>query len=227
MPVFQERRACACRFGVASVPAVPGAGNRALTRASEGTCILFIATLDLTARYSKALIGTRLSPSSVSRALICCGKHSCKACQVHVNENRHSLPMPRVVTLAAGIASAFFGVPLLLGGGFAILKFLAKPTPKDIEVIGCIAFAIGVFMSLWAFRLISNRPRADGGLVPPWALRIAGAAFIVATPFYVFARHSLFSAWHALGMVAAGLACFGVASQREQKRERAIGDKAA
>jgi hypothetical protein len=136
-----------------------------------------------------------------------------------MNEGQYSAPMPRAVALAAGVVSALFGVPLLLLGGFVIFSALKESTPTSMEVIGCVALAVGAFMSLLAYRLISNKPRSDGGLVPPWALRVAGMGFIAGAPFYVWVNHSMVSAWHALGLVTAGLACFGIATYRERKRE--------
>jgi hypothetical protein len=136
-----------------------------------------------------------------------------------MTEGQYSAPMSRAATLAAGVVSALFGVPLLLLGVLFIFSALREPPPTSAVVIGCVALAVGAFMSLMAYRLISNRPRSDGGLVPPWALRIAGVSFIVAGPFLAWEKHSYFTMRHALGSVSAGLACFGIASYRERKRE--------
>ena len=136
-----------------------------------------------------------------------------------MSEGHYSAPMSRAATLAAGVVSALFGVPLLLLGVLFMFSALRKPTPTSTVVIGCVALAVGAFMSLMAYRLISNRPRSDGGLVPPWALRIAGVSFIVAGPFLAWAKQSYSSMWHALGSVSAGLACFAIASYRERWRE--------
>ena len=131
-----------------------------------------------------------------------------------MSQGHHSAPVPRFVTLAAGIASATFGVPLLLLGVLGIVKTLNKPAPTNAVVIACIALVIGAFMSLLAYRLIGNRPRSDGGL-----MRVAGVGFIVVTPFYVWAKHSLMITWHAAGLVSAALACFSIASFRERTRD--------
>jgi len=135
-----------------------------------------------------------------------------------VNESKYSSAVPRAATLVAGIVSALFGVPLLLGGGFAVFRLLEEPASTSGAVIACIALVVGIFMSYWAFRLTSNKPRSDGGLMSPWALRIGGVFLIGAAPFYVLARHSPVSVWHALGLVSAGLACFAMASHRERHR---------
>jgi hypothetical protein len=135
-----------------------------------------------------------------------------------MSEGQYSAPMSRAATLAAGVVSALFGVPLLLLGVLFLFSALRESTPTSTVVIGFVALAVGAFMSLMAYRLISNKPRSDGGLVPPWALRIAGVSFIVAGPFLAWEKHSYLSMWHAIGSVSAGLASFGIASYRERRR---------
>ena len=119
----------------------------------------------------------------------------------------------RVLDTAAG---ALLGVaalvPLALVGG-AVLKSV-EGNVRFLAVLGGI---VALVVSLWcvrtSWRLISGRPRNDGGLLSPWLIAAAGVIFTAWGMFGV-AELGRAGLGGAMWMGAASIGCFTVAWER-------------
>jgi hypothetical protein len=103
----------------------------------------------------------------------------------------------------------------LLGGWILVW---GEDTPQRSAALGITALvfvAFGPPLIVVSWRLIANRPRSDGGLMPPTALRFASIIFVVGWTVAV-ARHPIFGLAETATMFAAAAGCFALARHRER-----------
>ena len=131
------------------------------------------------------------------------------------------------VRVLSGAILCFFAVaPALMD--FSILsQVLAKPSELDLKAL--VAFVVSsallYFLLVLAYRAFTNKGRkADGGLLPPWAMRIFIASFgVLAILIVIFGIYS--KEW---APVVGGIAYLGTALsvhaalRRRQKHGRFV-----
>ena len=67
-------------------------------------------------------------------------------------------------------------VPLALGAG-AVVEIVEGNARLSVVVGGLVSLAVFVWCLRTSWRLVSGRPRNDGGLLSPWLIAAAGVAF--------------------------------------------------
>ncbi len=72
--------------------------------------------------------------------------------------------------IVAACFLAFLASPFLLESG--------DDTASHQLIVALVSVAISMILLFLATRLLFRRPRRDGGLLPPWALRLAASCFI-------------------------------------------------
>jgi hypothetical protein len=96
-------------------------------------------------------------------------------------------PVSKTVQLVAGLFAAAVGSVLLFLGGVLlyILRTDAK-APAGMFLAGVVLLVVGCYCTVLSLRLMFLRPRKrDGGLLSPFALRVAAVCFI-ALPLSLF-----------------------------------------
>jgi hypothetical protein len=119
----------------------------------------------------------------------------------------------RVLDTAAGaLLSVAALVPLALVAG-AVLKSVEESARFLAVLGGLVALAVSVWCLRTSWRLISGRPRNDGGRLSPWLIAAAGVIFAAWGSFGVaeLGRAGLSGA---MWMGAASIGCFTVAWER-------------
>ena len=124
----------------------------------------------------------------------------------------------RTTQVVAGVVLAIAGLfCLAVVAGTVWLSLRPHPDYTNNVIVGTLFLIFGAPATLYAIRLILGRARAaDGGLMGPTSLRVAGAAFIV-FPLLSLAQ----GRWDwVLGLVHVGFcaACFTLARFRERLR---------
>ncbi len=93
------------------------------------------------------------------------------------DENEPQLSRPAII--AIGAVSLVVGLLLMTG----FLLVLINPHDKDPEtsvaVTGLVVGIVGFFLAYAGLRLVLNRPRGSGTLLPPALLRVLGTIFVV------------------------------------------------
>lgn len=119
---------------------------------------------------------------------------------------------PRWLEVALGIATGAIAVALFsLNAYFLWLVFGRTPSMPALVLLGCIAL-VGVFFLALSRRLLLGKGRNDGGLFPPFALRLAGVIFLSSPLLLFFGPRTHFL--NVILCIGAGVACFTLASRR-------------
>ncbi len=119
----------------------------------------------------------------------------------------------RVIDTAAGALLAVAAlVPLALGAG-AVVEIVEGNARLSVVVGGLVSLALFVWCLRTSWRLVSGRPRNDGGLLSPWLIAAAGVSF-AAWGIFGFADLGRTGLGGAMWMGAASIGCFAVAWER-------------
>src|SRR5262245_54483119 len=127
---------------------------------------------------------------------------------------------PRIGEILAGLGIGFFAVLL---GAFAIFM-VARTVARDEVELGAIVFIsvatlLSLFCGVTAFRLFTGKGRkADGGLFPPWLLRVFGLIFVAGTALLAYStfRYHKYSLGGILTSLTIACGCFYLAARQER-----------
>ncbi len=144
-----------------------------------------------------------------------------------IKHKRYDAPVNRGIQFIVAIPMAFFGI-LATSVSFLIFYFFAigRDVHRNAVWAAAIFLPVGIFCFLIMWRLLTGRSgRKDGGLFSPIVLRIFGAMFLSSPILFLIMRsymiiESIFS-------VAAGFACFRLASRRESLATQNVVSKIA
>ena len=129
----------------------------------------------------------------------------------------------RSAQLLTGISAAAIGL-FLIFIGLVTLHLLRADPKAGLPIVAVVLFVVGLYCLVLSFRLAFLRPRKrDGGLLSPFALRVASVCFIVVPLLLLF----LMPVFHAHLILhfgfcwACGAACWRLARiRRASQRER-------
>jgi O-antigen/teichoic acid export membrane protein len=133
-------------------------------------------------------------------------------------DQQHLSAVTRPMQVAAGVAVGIAGLLSLVIVAGALLMFLnPHEDPTNAAIVGSLFLVLGLPATFLSYRLIRGGARpADGGLLGPTLLRVAGYAFLGFPALSLYA-----GGWHwVLGLVHVGAsyACFWLARYRERLR---------
>jgi hypothetical protein len=136
--------------------------------------------------------------------------------------NRYLSTAPARTRIGAGAVLGCIGiivlacVPALL---WRYYRYGTGPLPGSWLLALTVIALVGLGFCGWAFRLVTGRWRSDGGLMSPWALRIAGTVFFLFAIFALIEREWTIVA-AILPELGFGVACFALARVRERHSTR-------
>jgi tellurite resistance protein TehA-like permease len=136
-------------------------------------------------------------------------------------------PVSRFGEMLAGFGIGMFAALLGAVAIFMGFKIVSKEN-IELEPTVFISFValLGLFCGVTAFRLITGKGRkSDGGLFPPWLLRILGLLFLAGSVFlaYVSIQDNEFRLIGGiLTFLTIGFGCFYLASRQERATEELL-----
>lgn len=143
------------------------------------------------------------------------------------NPEKYLGPSGRAYNVGVGLAAGLIAVTFLGLGVFVVVRGammgIFDPSQMDrgsfeFLVVPAILFAIGIPGAWVAFRLLSGRPRRDGGLMSPALLRV-GSTLLGLSGWFLLVLKPL-DAWrwfHAVTGTTAGIAGWMLAARRERR----------
>jgi len=127
-------------------------------------------------------------------------------------------PISKTAQLVTGLFTGAVGVVLLFLGGVLlhILRTDAK-APAEMFLAGVVLLVVGFYCIVLSLRLVFLRPRrGDGGLLSPFALRVAAVCFITLplSLFVLLPGFSVHLLLHIGILLACSAACWRLATYR-------------
>ena len=122
-------------------------------------------------------------------------------------------PEERWLEVVVGVACGIAGLGLV---GFALFMGSSLLVERDYGaeiwffVVSCLA--LGILFALLAYRLITGRPRRDGGLLSPLGLRLGGLFLLSAIVSRLVSERWAIPA--GLGLLGGVVTCFSLARRR-------------
>jgi len=114
-----------------------------------------------------------------------------------------------IVCVAIGL---FLGIPGI-GLGFELVRGHTDAEPLLVVLLVMLSF----FFLVVGIRLVTGRRRSGGGLLSPLMLRVCGF-FFLAAPVWILLESKDWKAFHLLGLIGTGIACFSLANHRIEER---------
>jgi hypothetical protein len=134
---------------------------------------------------------------------------------------QHIANVSRGWQVLVGITALVFGLPSLAVVGFALWQSRTNSAldATTLMVVVTIFSLFGIPATLAGVRLVFGWRQADGGLMSPMALRVAGGVMLL-LPLLFAAAGNAVEAMFALFHVGAAFACFALARARSVRREK-------
>ena len=140
------------------------------------------------------------------------------------NSKQALAPAPRFLEVFAGLVLGLFALALSAAAIYMSFRIVSGDIPSpDLAPFVIATLLLSLFCSVTAFRLTRGKGRKrDGGLFPPWLLRVLGLSFIAASGFAAYQafkdrEYRLFGI--ASGMIGLGLGGLYLASSQQRKSE--------